>query len=298
VDLVLESREALLFVEVKMDAPASSRTTHDPNRNQLIRNLDVGFCRAQKLNKSFALIFITPELQEPGIVQSVRTSAAPFPANREIAPHVISNRLYWAPWASVAHAVATAFSKGLLSKPESKFAVDLLSYLAKKGLWENSLPDNEALHLNKLHRSLCRDESPFTPYARRPVDRYQGWRDKQWDENSLRGFLQGLRLQDKALLKVLADAGGVMRQDELMRTLPMLHGKTSATLRSLKSHVNAGCKALDRAHILSEGTGAGDYRIHEINPGLGGMKDVVIDVAREFIVNWGLLRSSEHNLKP
>src|SRR5205085_1423225 len=125
------------FVEVKMDAPASSRTTHDPNRNQLIRNLDIGFCRATKVNKAFALIFLTPELQQPDLVRAVRDYSAPFPANPQISPNVISKCLYWTPWATVADATATALAKGSLSKSESKFALDLLSYLAKKGLWQN-----------------------------------------------------------------------------------------------------------------------------------------------------------------
>jgi hypothetical protein len=46
VDLVLDSVATLVFVEVKMDAPASSGTTSNLNRNQLARNLDIGYRRA------------------------------------------------------------------------------------------------------------------------------------------------------------------------------------------------------------------------------------------------------------
>src|ERR1035437_117695 len=46
VDLVLDSVATLVFVEVKMDAPASSGTTSNPNWNQLARNLDIGYRRA------------------------------------------------------------------------------------------------------------------------------------------------------------------------------------------------------------------------------------------------------------
>jgi hypothetical protein len=73
-----------------------------------------------------------------------------------------------------------------------------------------------------------------------------------------------------------------MRQEQLMLKLPMLNGKTSASLRSLKSHVNSGCKALDRAQILVEGNGSGPARIHEIDSHLGSLRKVVIEVSRDF----------------
>ena len=43
VDLVLNTNETLVFVEVKMDAPTSFGTAPNPNRNQLERNLDIGY---------------------------------------------------------------------------------------------------------------------------------------------------------------------------------------------------------------------------------------------------------------
>jgi hypothetical protein len=80
-----------------------------------------------------------------------------------------------------------------------------------------------------------------------------------------------------------------MRQDALMQRLPMLRGRSSASLRSLKAHVNAACKQLDRAALLSDGSGAGASRRHEINPLLGPLRAVVIDVARSFDIDWKLL---------
>jgi hypothetical protein len=62
VDLEIESDQAILFIEVKMDAEASHSTKSDPERNQLIRNLDVGFARADRDGKHFALIYVTPDL--------------------------------------------------------------------------------------------------------------------------------------------------------------------------------------------------------------------------------------------
>jgi hypothetical protein len=65
VDLVLTSSSPILvFVEVKMDAPPSAGTSSDPERNQLIRNLDIGNRRAQAQEKTLAAIYITPDMEE------------------------------------------------------------------------------------------------------------------------------------------------------------------------------------------------------------------------------------------
>lgn len=293
VDLVLESSTTLIFVEVKMDASASSGTTHDPHRNQLTRNLDIGYCRATTEGKEFGLVFVTPELKEPAIVGSVRTSRGPFPTNPDVRPESIVACLQWAPWASVGDAVAKAYSAGSLEGYEQKFALDLLAYMVRKGLWRNTLADDEIFYLDKLYRPLRRDASPFAPYANRKSESYQGWRDKLWNEAALTQLLRGLRLEDRALLKVLADAGGAMRQDRLMRKLPLLKGRSSASLRALKSHLNAACKALDRAPILSEGTGSGAARIHEIDRRLGPLRSLVIDIGRQFDIDWKLLEPVE-----
>jgi hypothetical protein len=291
VDLVLDSEVALVFVEVKLDAPASTGTTDTPDRNQLVRNLDVGFHRATDAGKPFALIFVTPDTAEPLLVDSIRSGDGPFPVNPAVSPSAITSCLHWASWASVADVLAAAYSSGVLSESESGFARDLLAYLSKKRLWENCLPDEAVFYSEKLYRSLQINTSPFLPYAQQRPERYRDWRDKPWDETGLAALLHSLRLEDKALLKVLADAGGAMRQDALMLALPMLRGKTSASLRALKSHVNAQCKQLDRAPLLSEGNGSGAARRHEINPMLGKLRGLVISVARSFEIDWHLLES-------
>lgn len=289
VDLVVESSDTLVFVEVKMDAPASSGTTHDPNRNQLVRNLDVGFARADTHSKQFALIFVTPDLSAPSLVEEIRSGAGPFPANPSTPPAKIQPCLRWAPWASIGDSVADAYSGGQLNDVELKIARDLLAYLALKGLWENTLEDEEIFYQDRLYRALRRDGSPFVAYSHQHPERYDAWRGKAWDESSLRNLLGTLRIADKALLKLLADAGGAMRQDVLMERLPILRGKSSKTLRALKAHVNGACKQLDRAALLSDGSGSGPSRIHQINPQLGPLRAVVIEVAQTFEVDWRLL---------
>jgi uncharacterized membrane protein len=289
VDLVLESDGTLVFVEVKMDAPTSSGTTHNPNRNQLTRNLDIGYRRATDAAKEFAFIFVTPDIAEPPLVSAIRSGCDPFPVNPAVAPALIASCLHWAPWSSIGDVIAGAYSSAHFSDSESGFARDLLAYLAQKGLWENRLDDEVGFYSDKLYRSLRLSTSPFLPYTRQRPERYHGWRNKSWDEAGLSELLHSLRLEDRAILKVIAEAGGAMRQDALMQRLPMLQGKTSASLRALKAHVNAECKQLDRAPLLSEGSGSGASRRHEINPMLGVMRDLVIATARSFEVDWQLL---------
>ena len=295
VDLVLDSVATLVFVEVKMDAPASSGTTSNPNRNQLARNLDIGYRRATDAAKEFALIFVTPDIAQPPLVNSIRSGDGPFPVNPGVAPASIAPCLHWASWASIGDVIADAYSSDRLSDSESGFALDLLAYLAQKRLWENHLDDEAGFYSDKLYRSLQRNTSPFIPHAQQRPERYDGWRDKPWDEAELRELLRSLRLEDKALLKVLAETGGAMRQDALMLRLPMLRGKTSASLGALKAHVNAECRQFDRTPLLSVGTGSGSSRRHEINPALGDLRELVITTAHSFEVDWQLLDPAPGN---
>ena len=276
VDLVMSSPTDLLFVEVKMDAAPSSGTDNDPERNQLIRNLDIGYRSTTKEKKRFSVMYITPDVSEPAIVSRIRSSDP-------------TARLYWSSWSMIGEALAKSFESGSLSAVERNFALDLLSYLAKKRLWENTLTDDPGFYDDKLYRPLQLTDSPFVPYADKGIEVDNTWRSKDWDEAALRQFLRHLRWEDKALLKLLADAGGAMRQDRIMEAIPSLRGKTSDSLRALKSHVNIACKGNDRAPILSIGFGTGDQRVHEINPKLGVLREIVIEEAQAFSIPEGLL---------
>ena len=89
---------------------------------------------------------------------------------------------------------------------------------------------------------LRRDGSPFIPYAmQRPV-RYDGWRGKDWDEDGLRVLLESLRLEDKALLKLIADAGGAMPAGPTNSSVAHAPCEERRPLRALKSHINRQCK--------------------------------------------------------
>ena len=189
--------------------------------------------------------------------------------------------------------MAESYVGKLLSEVEQRFALDLLAYLSHKRLWKNTLPDDALFYEDRLCRTLQRSGFPFIAYCEQKAERYQAWRTKPWDKSSLRTYLDGLRAEDKALLKILADAGGAIQQHTIMGKLPFLKGKTSASLRALKSHVNAGCRQLDSAQILAEGSGSGDYRIHEINRKLGELREVAIEVSRGFEIPWHLLERAQ-----
>jgi len=279
VDLVIASSADIIFVEAKMDAAPSAGTTNDPSRDQLSRNLDIGNRRALKEDKRFSLIYATPDTKEPWEVGHVLNSQQPFP----------TDRLFWSPWSQAGDVLAASVEAKKLSRSERAFVLDLLSYLAKKRLWHSTLGDDPEFYADKLRAPLRTVGSPFVPYAERGIELDQSWRGVEWDEDELRTLLRGLRWQDKALLKLLADAGGVMRQDKIMAAIPSLRGKTSASLRALKSHVNAACKGHGRAPILSVGSGTGDSRVHEINPQLGPLRQVVIDAAQAFSIPSGFL---------
>lgn len=64
VDLVIESPETLTFVEAKYTADIDYKTSYDPCRDQITRNLDVGSYQAEKSGKKFFFILLTPEYYE------------------------------------------------------------------------------------------------------------------------------------------------------------------------------------------------------------------------------------------
>jgi hypothetical protein len=59
VDLTIETSHKLIFVEAKYKSDISRSTKHDPNRDQIIRNIDVGTWAAKKRAKAFYFILLT-----------------------------------------------------------------------------------------------------------------------------------------------------------------------------------------------------------------------------------------------
>jgi hypothetical protein len=62
VDLTIETSNKLIFIEAKYNADISKHTKHDPNRDQIIRNIDVGSWAAKKRAKAFYFILLTRKI--------------------------------------------------------------------------------------------------------------------------------------------------------------------------------------------------------------------------------------------
>jgi hypothetical protein len=224
-------------------------------------------------------------------VDRTKTETKLFPCSAGVDPREISSRLHWSSWSAIGDEAARAYTEERLDNISQNFAVDLFAYLAKKGLWQNTLPDQKLFYENKLYRALRRDGSPFIPYAQREKVTYDGWRSKAWTEEGIRQLLNSLSMQDKALLKIFADApDAALHQHEIMAKLPFLQGRNSGSLGMHKGHINAKCKALDCAPFLPDGTGGSDnFRIHEIKCALGDLRTLVIEEAKKFNIPWHLL---------
>jgi hypothetical protein len=58
-DLTIETSKKLIFIEAKYKADISKNTKHDPDRDQIIRNIDVGTWAAKKRSKAFYFVLLT-----------------------------------------------------------------------------------------------------------------------------------------------------------------------------------------------------------------------------------------------
>jgi hypothetical protein len=291
VDLEMDSDPALVFAEVKLDAPPSPGTTHDPNRHQLVRNLDIGYERAARAGKKFALVYVTPDTAEPAIVEEIRREEQAFHANKGVSPEQIRTCLYWCPWGSIGAVVHDALERDGLNETEKWFAFDLLAYLKAKGLWNGVLSEKLVAQIqgDKLYRELL-PTGTFVPYGQSKPVLDQSWRNNAWEEADLRKLLGWLGDREKALLKVLAEApDGSLKQRVIFNKLPFLGGSPDA-LSALKRGISKACKGQAKAPLLPPGSGSRDNRRHEINSKLGPLRDVVIAVARGFQLPADLLK--------
>jgi len=59
VDLTIETSNKLIFIEATYEAEISKTTKHDPNRDQIIINIDVGSWAAKKRAKEFYFVLLT-----------------------------------------------------------------------------------------------------------------------------------------------------------------------------------------------------------------------------------------------
>jgi hypothetical protein len=257
----------------------------------MIPNLDIGYERAAKAGKKFALVYVTPDTTEPAIVAEIRHEEQAFRANKGVPPEQIRACLYWRAWASIGAVVHDALERDGLNETEKWFAFDLLAYLKAKGLWNGALSEKLIAQIqgDKLYRVLL-PTGMFVPYGQSKPILDQSWRNSAWEELDLRRLLGRLAEREKALLKVLAEApDGSLKQRAIFDKLPFLGGSPD-TLSALKRGISKACKGQAKAPLLPPGNGSGDNRRHEINSMLGSLRDVVIAVAKGFQIPADLLR--------
>ncbi len=166
VDLEMDSAEALVYTEVKLDADPSGGTSHDAERDQLTRNLDIGYAQAAAAGKRFAVVYVTADAEEPAIVADIRRGGRTFAANPGVDPDTIAARApaLGAAGGSVGNVVREAAVRDTLGETEQVVrGFDLLAYLKKKGHWNGTLP--EAMH------RCCAGTSSTAAYCRKGSSR-------------------------------------------------------------------------------------------------------------------------------
>lgn len=66
VDIIIETEEFVWSIEAKYKSDISKKTTHDPNRNQIIRNIDVGSHYAKNKDFYFSLLILDEQYSPIG----------------------------------------------------------------------------------------------------------------------------------------------------------------------------------------------------------------------------------------
>lgn len=290
IDLVIASSADLVFVEAKLAAVASQRTKNDSERDQITRNLDVGYARASRDGQRFEFVYLTADDEQPPEIGALRRNPKPYKANMGADPEKITACLHWSSWADIGNRLAHSYSTGILNATEQLFARDVLAYLVKKGLWRGSLTDETDFYEDKLWRPLQASGDRFAPFKSRRHDQDNSWRRNPWvSTDELRTVIVGLPMKCKALLKIMADASGPILQRDIMAKLRFLRGD-SAVLRRVKAQINGACKQAGKMPILAEGYGdSGERRVHDFNPDLGVLRQVVVTTAANFEIPWSVL---------
>jgi hypothetical protein len=109
----------------------------------------------------------------------------------------------------------------------------------------------------------------------------EDWEKAPWDDKELRYFLKRRTDKQKALLKVLTDAGGELDQGSIMGRLPFLKTRPEK-LRAVKAGLSKACESQGRMRIVPVGPGLRDASVHQINPALGELRQVLIEEAKRF----------------
>jgi len=131
VDVTLELGSVIVFVETKYRSGLAVGTTYDEERDQLVRNLDVGLSYSQKVKKRFFLLIITNESKPPELLTHYRKHSTELV--RKL-PHRkgsdLTSYLAWTNWSEIKNTLKEKLQE--FSPVERRFVDDLLKYLQIK----------------------------------------------------------------------------------------------------------------------------------------------------------------------
>jgi len=283
VDTVIEFQDNVIFIESKYLSEESKGTTHEKDRNQLIRNLDIANIYSKKNQvKNFYVIYLTCEKDEPKIVQDIRNGNIISKLSLETKPEEINDKIYWASFKDISDILSGLALSRAFYPTELNFVRDLLDYLCKKGIAENRLCSFNNHLIEFDYYKICRKNcNGFREYDMFSTYRDESWRRGNWTKEELIRTLDNLSLKQKQLIYYLAKKGGGAYQYEIMADLDFLKEKNSRTLLGIKAGINRICKSLNKMPLLSIGIGSKDDRYHEINQDLYELRQEII----EYVVN-------------
>lgn len=146
VDVQIVTKDILVCIEAKYLSPLSLHTTWDDNRDQIIRNVDVGTAKAWCMGLDFYFVLLTPRKdisgrREPKHWDKVKDYMnndgsrirEMLPYRRDLVCSKVAQNIGWLRWEDIAQFLASA--DGLqFSSLENFMIQQLLEYLKAKGL--------------------------------------------------------------------------------------------------------------------------------------------------------------------
>lgn len=131
VDVTLELAGTVVFVEAKYRAGLSKSIAYDKERDQIVRNLDVGLNYSQKAKKHFFLLIITNERRPLELLTYYREH--PTELERKLPYRVgldLISSLAWTNWSEIMNTLKEKLEE--FSLVERRFVNDLTKYLDVK----------------------------------------------------------------------------------------------------------------------------------------------------------------------
>lgn len=267
VDVIIESSNTVIFIECKYHAKASEGTTGSnkirKERNQIIRNIDVGLNYSFEVNKKFFFTYITTNKNTPieisrykNIINIVNDIKDYHHNNPGYLKNISSNQIKWVTWEQIGIYIFQQCEN--LNPTEKMIAKDLLKYLCLKGLYDYPFCKNydSCVKCSKSYVSTSTTENA-------PL--------KKWSKEIVFKLMNKLNAENIHLMGILVESNG-KEQERIIKKLGP--NGSSALLRTRKGSINKYYKK-DYGKILPNGKKNPEGRIHGIEP-----------TARRWVVEW------------